>query len=157
EDRTIKQWLPERPAASDEVLSHFASPQLPAGLCDDGSLLATVSQRAVHFWRIRGPEVSEDVSLRVELTGVGKLPLYWGKYEGLAAVSTNREWLAVGRTKEPIVIVDLAAPQSRHVLSGGSAPYQFVAFSPDSKLLVTSRATDSAAVFDTATWQEIPP
>src|SRR5262249_13242256 len=143
EDNTIKQWLPERPAASDDALSHFGSPQLPAGLCDDGNLLATVSQRAVHFWRIREPRITEDDSLRVELTGLGKLPLNWRKLEGMVAISPNRKWLVMGQPKAPIEIVDLTKPQSPRSLPAGLPLWRYVAFSPDSQLLATCRATDS--------------
>lgn len=155
EDRTVRQWAPEPPTGVDRALARFASHLLPAGWCDDGNLLATVSERSLHFWRVREPLVAEEVALRVELKGLGSLPLNWRSIEGMVAVSPNRRWLAVARPREPIVIVDLQAGQARRQVPGGATPDQYVAFSPDSGLMVARRTGTRASVFDTSTWKEI--
>jgi WD40 repeat protein len=45
-------------------------------------------------------------------------------------------------------------PRSRRFLQGGSAIDQYVAFSPDSTLLLARRSPTRTAVFDTSTWEE---
>ncbi len=152
----IKEWSPERLISLEESLVQFPGPCLPAGFCDGGHVLATASDKTLNFWQLNNNgTVTEDRGARVNAAEGVKLRLDWRQVEGESAVSPDRKWLAVGRRREPIRIEDLSGKQPVRLLEGGSAPYQYVGFAPDSQLMIACRTLDSFAVFETGTWKEI--
>lgn len=152
----IKEWSPERQISLEESRVIFPAPSLPAGLCEGGRVLAIASDKTLQFWNLGdGARITEDFAARVPAPEGVKLGLNWRQQEGESSVSPDRKWLAIGNRREPIRIQDLTGKEPVRLLEGGSAPYQYVGFSPDSQLMIACRTLDSFAVFETTTWKEI--
>lgn len=153
-DREIMEWRAGPTLPDDLAISGFGSRLAPAGISAKGDVLATVSENALNFWRIREPVIAEERAKRVELTGFGKLPLNSRKLEGVQAVSPDFKWLALRRPKEALQILDIEHNQKR-VIGGANAPDAAIAFSADSRFFAFLRSEDVVAVFDTKTWSEV--
>jgi WD40 repeat protein len=153
-DGTLRQWRTEPPASPDDTLSHFGTPLFPAGFSTSGDRLITLTEKSVHFWRVDGQNINEDISLRADVSPLGKLPVRWGGLKGTTAVSPNGQWLAYARPREAITVINIHQPEVRHTFPSNDIPVQSFGFSPDSRLLLVRRSLTRFVTFDTATWNE---